>query len=67
MKISEIRGMNTAELTDQIEVLKRKRFDLRCQKVTEKVEDTTLSGHLRRDIARIKTVIREREIAAQKA
>ncbi len=67
MKIDEIRGMNTEELSDQIETLKRKIFDLRCQKVTEKVEDTTLIGQLKKDIARIKTVIREREIAADKA
>ena len=67
MKIDEIRGMNTEELGDQIETLKRKIFDLRCQKVTEKVEDTTLTGQLKRDIARIKTVIRERVIATEKA
>jgi len=67
MKIAEIREMNTEELNDQVETLKRKIFDLRCQKVTEKVEDTTLTGQLKKDIARIKTVIREREIAAEKA
>ena len=67
MKIDEIRGMNTEELAGQVETLKRKIFDLRCQIVTEKVEDTTLIGQLKREVARIKTVIREREIAADKA
>ena len=67
MKIDEIRGMNNEELGDQLESLKRKEFDLRCQKVTEKVEDTTLFKQVKRDIAKIKTIIREREIAAEQA
>ncbi len=67
MKIDEIRGMNNEELGDQLESLKRKAFDLRCQKVTEKVEDTTLFKQVKRDIARVKTIIREREIAAEQA
>lgn len=61
MKASEIREMNPDELVDELENLQRKLFEIRTQSVTEKLEDPTLLTKTRHDIARIKTVIRERE------
>lgn len=65
MKISEIRNMSDAELQVVLANLKRKIFDLRSQSVTEKLEDTSQVGKVRRDIARISTIIRERELSAK--
>jgi len=39
-------------------------FDLRSQAVTEKLEDPTQLGKTKRDIARLKTIIRQREVAS---
>lgn len=66
--------MNTKELREkesealQHELVERQKhlFDLRSQAVTEKLEDPSQLGKTRRDIARIKTVLRQREIEAQK-
>ena len=62
MKVSEIREMNPDELVDELENLKKKLFEVRTQAVTEKLEDPTLLTKAKRDIARIQTVLREREL-----
>ncbi len=64
MKIKEIRQLSDDELTVELERLRRHLFDLRSQAVTEKLEDTTMVGRTKRDIARLLTVIRKREIDA---
>ena len=64
MKIKEIRQLSDEELTTELERLRRHLFDLRSQAVTEKLEDTTMVGRAKRDIARLLTVIRDRERAA---
>lgn len=61
MKVSEIREMNPDELVDEMENLRRKIFEIRTQAVTEKLEDPTLLTKTKRDIARIKTVLNERQ------
>ncbi len=66
MKIKDIREMRPDELSDQAETLKKKLFEIRTQSVTEKLEDPSLLAKLRRDIARIKTVMRENELARKK-
>ena len=66
MNASEIREMNPDELIDQLETMERKLFDLRSQAVTEKLEDPSQLIKYKKDIARIRTVLREREIAQQK-
>ena len=63
MKASEIREMNPDELADELAALQRKLFDIRTQAVTEKLEDPTQLTKARRDIARLKTIIREMELA----
>ena len=59
MKANAIREMNPDELVDEMETLKRRMFDIRTQAVTEKLEDSSQLTKIRRDIARIKTIIRQ--------
>ena len=66
MKASEIREMNPDELEGELETLERKLFDIRTQAVTEKLEDPTQLTKTKRDIARVKTILRERELQQQK-
>lgn len=61
MKISDIRNLKDDELTTELDRLRRHVFDLRSQSVTEKLEDPTLLTKARRDIARILTVMKERQ------
>lgn len=65
MEASEIREKNPDELLDELDSLERKLFDVRTQAVTENLEDPSLLTKTRRDIARIKTVIRERELSRE--
>ena len=60
MKLENIRAMKLDELHGELEHLRRHLFDLRAQAVTEKLEDPTQLLKVRRDIARILTVLRER-------
>jgi len=66
MNASEIREMNPDELDGELERLEMKMFEIRTQAVTEKLEDSTQLTKLKRDIARLKTVMRERELAQNK-
>jgi large subunit ribosomal protein L29 len=65
MKIADIRGMRPDELTVKLEDIERHLFDLRAQAVTEKLENSKSIQNSKRDIARIKTVIRERMVKGQ--
>ena len=60
MKGEEIRGMHDEVLAEQLKKLRGRLFTLRSQVVTEKVEDTTQFGKIRRDVARILTEQRAR-------
>ena len=60
MKIAEIRAFSTEELNAELERLERHLFDIRAQAVTEKLEDPSLLGKAKRDIARIKTIMAQR-------
>lgn len=60
MKIAEVRALSDEELAAELERLERHLFDVRSQAVTEKLEDPSLLGKAKRDIARIKTVLCER-------
>ena len=60
MKPQQYRDMNSNELEDTLEELQRHLFDLRSQAVTEKLENSKAVVNVRRDIARVKTIIRER-------
>jgi large subunit ribosomal protein L29 len=60
MKTQDIRAMSPDQMDDAIVGLKKERFNLRFQRATGQLENTTRLREARRDIARIKT------IAAQK-
>jgi len=61
IKARQYREMNTDELEDKLEELKKHLFELRTQAVTEKLENSKSVINVRRDIARLNTVIRERK------
>jgi large subunit ribosomal protein L29 len=60
MKVAELREMKSEELYNELDRLRRHLFDLRAQAVTEKLENPNQLGQVKRDIARIFTVLRER-------
>ncbi len=64
MKIKEIVQMSDEELQTELARLRRHQFDIRAQAVTEKLEDPSMLRKTKRDIARILTVIRQREMEA---
>ena len=64
MKSKEIEQLNDDELQVELTRLQRHLFDLRSQGVTEKLEDPSMITKTRRDIARIKTVQRQRELVS---
>lgn len=59
MKAQHYREMSMDEIESRLEELQRHLFDLRSQAVTEKLENSKAVINVRRDIARIKTVLRE--------
>lgn len=67
MKAAEAHKMNDEEVAVELRRLSRKLFDLRTQSVTEKIEDVTQFSKVRRDIARLKTVRRERQLKKARA
>ena len=62
MKASDIREMRTEDLKDKLEDLQKQLYSLRTQSVTEKLEDTCAKANVRKDIARIKTILHEKEL-----
>jgi len=63
MKGNEVHKMGEDELGVELAKLRNDLYDLRSQAVTEKVEDTSKFGKLRKDIARLLTEQRVRETA----
>ncbi len=63
MTIDEIRGMTADQLKDQLLSLKKEQFNLRFQAATGQLEKTHRVNEVRRDIARIKTVLRSKPAA----
>ncbi|MGN0192121.1 MAG: 50S ribosomal protein L29 [Candidatus Gastranaerophilaceae bacterium] len=61
MKIEEIREKTVEELKQAAVDCKKQLFELRLQKSMHKLENTAQIGNVKRDIARIKTVIRQKE------
>ncbi|KXB46243.1 ribosomal protein L29 [Tissierellia bacterium KA00581] len=66
MKIKEIRQMNDSDLQVKLKDLKVELFNLRFQLATGQLENPMRIGGIRKDIARVKTIIRERELNAGK-
>ena len=64
MTVKEIREKETNHLNEELAERRRHLFDLRSQAVTEKLEDPSQLRKTRKDIARIRTVLRQRELEA---
>ena len=60
MKAQHFREMNPDELETNLEELQKHLFDLRCQAVTEKLENSKAMANVKKDIAKLKTVLRKR-------
>jgi large subunit ribosomal protein L29 len=67
MKISDLRDKSDDQLSDELASLKKEQFNLRFQKATGQLENSARAGEVRRDIARIKTLIRERQLKSAQA
>ncbi len=67
MKAKELRDLEGPELTKKLDGLKEELFNLRFQLATNQLENPMRIREVRRDIARIKTILRERELRAAKA
>jgi large subunit ribosomal protein L29 len=66
MKAADIRVMTIDQLGDELLKLKKERFNLRFQRATGQLENTARVRQVRRDIARIETIARQKR-GAQKA
>ncbi|WP_113590037.1 50S ribosomal protein L29 [Staphylococcus aureus] len=67
MKAKEIRDLTTSEIEEQIKSSKEELFNLRFQLATGQLEETARIRTVRKTIARLKTVARERGIEQSKA
>ncbi|MCS6758042.1 MAG: 50S ribosomal protein L29 [Devosia sp.] len=63
MKASDVRSKTADELKDQLVGLKKEQFNLRFQRATQQLEKPTEVKKVRRDIARIKTILAEKNAA----
>ena len=64
MKIDEVRGLTPDQLNDQLTSLKKEQFNLRFQRATGQLEKTHRVDEVRKDIARIQTVLRAKQAQA---
>lgn len=65
MNASEIRELRDDELRDRLDDLEKQLFGLRSQAVTEKLENSHAIGNARRNIARVKTIMREKQVQGE--
>lgn len=63
MKASELRGKTADELKTQLVELKKELFNLRFQKATGELTNTARFRQVRRDVARVKTLLAEKQAA----
>ncbi len=63
MKMNEIRQLDSAGLGERLREIEQELFNLRFQQQTGRLTNTARPGQLRKEYARIKTVLRERELA----
>ena len=60
MKAADVRQMTQDQLSDELLKLKKERFNLRFQRATGQLENTARVRQVRRDIARIETITRQK-------
>ena len=65
MKVNEIRNLTTEEINTKIKETKEELFNLRFQQATGNLEKPSRIRELRHDVARCKTVLKEREMEAK--
>ena len=61
MKAKQYREMGAGELSGKLEELQKSLFELRSQSVTEKLENSHAVSNVKRDIARINTILNEKK------
>jgi large subunit ribosomal protein L29 len=66
-RLSDIKTMTVDQMNDELSKLKKEQFNLRFQKATGQLENTGRISQVRRDIARIMTVSRQKAASAAKA
>lgn len=62
MKASELRAKSDGELNQELLELLKAQFSLRMQLATQQLSNTSQLGKVRRDIARVRTVLREKAV-----
>ena len=66
-KAEDVRAMTVDQLDDEVLKLKKEQFNLRFQRATGQLENTSRVRSVRRDIARIKTIARQKRAAQPKS
>ncbi len=66
MKIADVRSMSTDQVSDELASLKKEQFNLRFQRASGQLENTSRVRQVRRDIARLKTIAAEKRSAGAK-
>ena len=67
MELKKMRDLTEVELNTELDKMKKELFNLRFQHVTGQLENPVKMRELKRDIARVKTIIREKELAKVQA
>jgi large subunit ribosomal protein L29 len=65
MKSSDVRALSADQMNDELAKLKKEQFNLRFQKATGQLEKTARINEVRKDIARIKTIARQKAADAK--
>ena len=65
MKIDEVRGLSPDQLAETLLSLKKEQFNLRFQKATGQLEKSSRINEVRKDIARVKTIARQKAAEAK--
>jgi len=65
MKVNEVRQLNAEQLDEKLVELKKDLFNLRLQHATNQLDNPLKIAEVKRDIARVKTIIREKQLAAR--
>ena len=67
MKASDARVMTVDQIDDEVLKLKKEQFNLRFQRATGQLENTSRVREVRRDIARLKTIMRQKRVGDEPA
>ena len=65
MKASDVRALSDDQMNDELAKLKKEQFNLRFQKATGQLEKTARFNEIRKDVARIKTIARQKAADAK--